>query len=50
MGGETTDDLKSRTMVASNQVYEYIASQDVWVPKAPMIESRYFAQGFIVYM
>lgn len=40
MGGETTDDLKTRTMVASNQVHEYIASQDVWVPKAPMIESR----------
>lgn len=41
MGGETTSEDASRTMVASNQVAQYIAAQDVWVPKAPMIEDRF---------
>lgn len=41
MGGETTDEVASRTMVASNEVYQYIAAQDIWVPKAPMIENRF---------
>ncbi len=48
MGGETTDNLNTRTMVASSQVYEYIASQDIWIPKAPMVEPRFrFDAAFI---
>ncbi|KAK9810368.1 hypothetical protein WJX72_009543 [[Myrmecia] bisecta] len=44
MGGETHA-RGDRTQIATHQVDEYIAGQDLWVPKAPLSASRFRADG-----